>query len=210
MSRAANSSRGQDLALRLFEGCREADRALRPGARRLPVLHGVTPQCTFTLPQENVLADAGQILIDSQRIYHYGDNIVIECVHDGEKKIETLATARRPEPKALAALSNIFLCETVNPKNETPPIQFPPPSRLVDLLLNHEPTAMRAPRIEVYSTRPLFDPDFRFCGPGYHEDMGYLVHGPDVEPTVPADVTTSDFLIDRLPRRLRELDPPPG
>ena len=84
-------------------------------------------------------------------------------------------------------------------------MQFPPPARLVELLLNHQPTLNRLPKILVYATRPIFDEDFRFRPPGWHPDVGYLIHGPEVEPVLPERSTAAASVLERLPPRLREL-----
>ncbi len=198
-----SDTRGAELAERLQYGLRMAESALRPGARELPMLHGVTPRCEFVIPQENVLANLGGILIESDRVFRYGNSIVIET-HDGDHRgLATLVTDHHIESAAVAFLSNLVVCETRSESDET--IQFPLPRRLAEMALHHEPTLTRLPTIEAYATRPLFDPDFRLRGPGWHPDVGYLVHGTDIEPILPTNRSNGADTRSNLPRRLRDL-----
>ena len=66
MTRLANASRGLELVSRLHRGRQQAENAPRGGARELPALSGVTKDCTFLGNQENILADARQILVESR------------------------------------------------------------------------------------------------------------------------------------------------
>lgn len=197
------NTRGADLAQRLLSGVRTAESALRPGARDLPVLHGVTTRCEFVIPQENFLADLGTRLIESDRVFRYGNSIVMET-HDGDHRgLATLVTDHRIEPATAALLCNLVVCEDRSESGE--PIQFPLPRRLAEMILHHEPTLTRLPVIQIYSTRPLFDEEFRLRGAGWHSDVGYLIHGDDIEPILPNNVTVDGEIRSRLPRRLREL-----
>jgi hypothetical protein len=205
MPELSSRSRGASLANRLNLGLREAACALPPGARRLPVLWGLTPRFQFTVPQESVLANLGQILLDSRRVYRYGNSVVLEMEEDGEHTLRPLAIDHNTEKPTASLLSNLLVCETPSANAEAPLTQFPVLPRLAELILNHEPTLQRLPRIKLYATRPVFDQNFAFCGPGWHADAQYLVHGPEVEPHVPDSAPTAGDVWDRLPPRLREL-----
>lgn len=65
-------------------------------------------------------------------------------------------------------------------------------------------TRAALPRIETYANRPVFDQDYSFLGHGWHADVGVLVHGPEVEPSLPPLVDAVDAL-GRLPPHLRRL-----
>ena len=83
--------------------------------------------------------------------------------------------------------------------------QFPPPQKFVELLLDNQPTVQAIPRIRVYSTRPIFDRQFNFCGAGWYPDDGFLIHGPEVEvdlSELPCGQATG---INRLPLHLQGL-----
>ncbi|MBW3599306.1 MAG: hypothetical protein KY475_18805 [Planctomycetes bacterium] len=59
--------------------------------------------------------------------------------------------------------------------------------------------------IRLYATRPVFDEDIRFRGPGWHADVGYLVHGPDVEPSFINDSFDQETALQRLPPHVRRV-----
>lgn len=206
MTRARTESRGTDLAERLQRGRRQAQNAIRSGARQLPVIHGVTPTCIFTGRQENVLAAARDILVESGKVFRYGNAVVLEMEHGTDKSLVTLATDHRVESAASSLLSNLFICESESADPNTPPCQYAPPQRFVELIVNNQPTVAALPRIELYATRPVFDKEFTFRGPGWHPEVGILVHGPEIEPYIPSPTAPADArALRRLPRRLREL-----
>jgi len=204
VTQANRNSRGSDLARRFYQGRTQAQRAARPGARQLPILNGVNPSCQFTRPMENVVAEAGDILIESQRVFRHGNSVMLEVEHDEGKSLTTLSTAFESEPAASSLLANLFICEQQLNDN-SPPVQYPPPNRFTALLFTNEPLQSRIPKINMYALRPVFDEDYMFRGPGWYEDVGYLVHGPAVEPILTPRATNADALLDRLPPRTKEL-----
>lgn len=205
MPRPANTSRGATLANRIRRGRQRAERAARPGARELPILHGVTRYCEFRLPQENVLAAAGEILVESGRVYTYGSSIVVEIGDAGERRLVTVANDGRVEPYATSMLANTFICEQAPLTEEGTPIQYPPPKSFTELLLNAEPIRQALPRIRTYASRPVFDEDFTFLGNGWHADAGVLIHGNDVEPVMPSAADVVGSALSRLPTHLGRL-----
>jgi len=198
------TTRGAELEQRYRRGIQMAGRAIQPGARELAVLTGVTQQCSFLEPQENVLARLGTILVSSGRIYRYGNDIVMELIDGDKRSIVNLSTSRTMESNAVAHLSNIVTCEITNPKNERTS-QFPPPRELVRIILSHEPTLQRLPVITTYAHRPLFDENYHLCGPGWHAEAGYLIHSDDIDPVLPEQPTDTGSIASRLPPLLREL-----
>ncbi len=218
MSRSSGTnSRGADLERRFRSGVQRAEGALRPGARDLAILRGVSQKCSFSRPQENVLAELGEQLVSSGRVYRYGNQIAIESNGTGSRSLTTLSTDRQIERAACGLLANLIVCETSSADSENK-TQFPTPPRLIELCLNHEPTLDRLPIVTVYATRPLFDQNFHWRGPGWHPDVGYLIHGEDIEPIIPDYNTQQTESIppvgnapdiaevrSRLPPRLREL-----
>ena len=205
MPRPANpSSRGAALAQRLRRGAHRIRSAPRAGSRTLPILHGVTPGGLFEFGQENVLADARTILVESRRLFSHGNGIVMRAGEGAQSRILTLASDSHVEPVASALLANLLVCE-YRPASKIFPVQFAPPKNLVELLLNNEPTRHTLPRIETYATRPVFDADYGFRGSGWYPDQGILVHCDDIEPLFPAQVPTAERALDRLPPALRAM-----
>lgn len=201
-----SNSRGEALFQRLQKAIRHADRAPRPGARQLPTLIGIKANCQYTRLMDNVLTDAGDMVVASRRVFRHGNSVVLEIEDESGKQLTALSTMSKPEPMAAALLANLFICEEPAKKDGVPPLQFGPPDRFVDQLLNNEPLKNRIPRIEAYSLRPVFDQNYVFRGPGWHEDVGYLVHGPEVEPTLlDAAAAVLPMLTDRLPPLVRAL-----
>ena len=192
-------SRGEDLAEQLFGALRTAPPVPSSGARDLPVLTGPDRLGGYESSVENALAQAVALLRDSQRIFLYGNSVMMQTGRlDGAGL--NLITLRSDHTVAAGSenwLSNIFLCKDKFG-------QFPMLHRFASLTLTHEPLLMALPRIQTYAHRPLFDRDFILRGPGWHASEGILVHGPAVEPAV-LRPTQATLAIDRLPPRLRQL-----
>lgn len=191
---------GDEVEQQLFQALKEADAAPLPGARDLPLLIGIKPSGGFTQPQENVLVKALDILVESNRLYVYGDTVVQETQRlDGSgARLAPLRTGSVVEVGAEDMLANVFVCqEGAN--------QFPPPKWFADLLLRSEPLTERLPRIRHYAKMSVFDDNFVLRGPGWHADVGILVHGPEVDPIVATDTKNESPAIERLPDHLRTL-----
>jgi hypothetical protein len=152
---------------------------------------------------ENILAQAQQVLVKSQRVFRYGCSIVIATGMGGEGSLIPLTNGSHVEPSAASHLANLFLCK--HPRRDGQPNQFLPPWRFVATLLTREPTIASLPLIRLYARRPVFDKDHRFHGPGWHGDPGILVHSFDVEPVLLGEVNVHRRAIDRLPPHLRQL-----
>lgn len=191
------SSLGGEIAQQLFDAISTAQHAPLAGARDLPVLHGVNQQGYCTEPQENVLVAAGNILVESARTYRYGNTIVLEAGRlDGEGAyLVTLRADDAVEPGAESWLANLFVCQVGE-------IQLRPPPVFTRVLLTAEPVVARLPRIEIYAARPVFDEQFVLRQPGWHRDVGILVHSPEIEPVV-YEPPEGAAAIDRLPPHLR-------
>ena len=120
MTRRSTNSRGAALVQRLHRGRQQADRAARPGARRLPTLHGLTQQSLFTMPMENVLTEAREILLASERVYCYGNMVAMECGEGAEKHLSPLMIDQRIESGAPHRK-----CERLALKSAQFPLSFP-------------------------------------------------------------------------------------
>jgi len=197
MSRTTNKSRGQSQADQLFHALAAVDSVPLEGARDLPIVTGLTLRPGFTELPENVLMTVIKLLSDSGRVFRYGNSIVYQTDRlDGEgRRLATLRSGDAVESRAQDWLANVFVCTYKK-------IQFPPPSWLVRTLLTSEPLLPQLPRINTYAQRPLFDGSFVLHGPGWHPDVGILIHGPVIEPIlfVPPTATAA---MDRLPPNLR-------
>ena len=204
MTNRRSHSRGEDLATRRTSGIRQAEQAARPGARELPVVEGLTQKCQFLRPMENVLMETRDILINSETVFIHGRDIAMEVTTGTDRSLVTLTAGYQIETRASSLLANVFVCDKTSRSDESA-VQFPPPAQFVALLLNSDQTRDHLPRITTYAMRPVFDDDFQLRGPGWHPDIGLLVHGPEIEIVLPSNMSTTGPARDRLPPRLREL-----
>lgn len=200
----ANQDLAAQFLARQSDAATELARLPLPGARTLPVVWGLTGQCTTDLDLENIFVEMTQVLVQSGRIYTLGNSVVMESGDGQDKRLLTLATGSVIESGAAELLANIFHCGFAT-KNGSPRVQ-PPTNRIVGTLLSREPTRERLPRISLYANRPVFDEEFTFCSPGWHPGSGVLVHGPQVAPCLPEQtLTTQASALRRLPPHLRAL-----
>jgi hypothetical protein len=181
--------------------------ALRTGAcdaRERPTIWGVTPQgyCVGDKSPAAFLAEARRILRDSGQAYRWGNAVVYESRQADDPHLRTLSTQGCALPKASAHLSNLF---TVGVKGEDSATQSAVPAGLAAVLLADEDLAPALPAIEHYARRPVFDKNFRLCGPGWHADGGILVHGDNVVPAELPPGVSGGRAVDRLPHFLRGL-----
>jgi hypothetical protein len=98
----------------------------------------------------------------------------------------------------------MMICESTG-RRPGDVVQFQPPACFVAALLASDPLREVLPRIRRYAARPVFGPDFRLLGPGWHPGPGVLVHGPRIEPAPWPRPEPSAAPLDRLAPRLREL-----
>jgi hypothetical protein len=187
---------GRELVDALEAAVRRLAAALRPGARNLPVLTGLTPGTGFTAPLENVRARATEILAASGRVYRHGYRVVLDTDPPGE--LLPLREGAETASGVAGRVANLFVCRHDD-------LQFPPPHCFIDLVLKADPLPAALPEVRCYARRPVFDPDFVLCGRGWHPRHGILVHGPDVDPLPWPPAPLGAGLLDRLPWRLRKL-----
>jgi len=192
-----DSSRGAALANRLLRARRGLQSALKPGARRLPILRGVTQTGAVDGSQENYLHEATEHLIASKQVFMYCDDVVLEL----PDQLYRLTNGQKSEPQTPGVLANIFLCES----GGNTPRQFSPPKSLVHTLLSRRTTRSQLPAIKTYAKRPLFDNKFELRGPGWHAEPGILVHGVEVESDLDFEAPVAEAGVDRLPPHLKAL-----
>src|SRR5438045_2543732 len=79
MARKASKTIGAELEDQLLQAIKKAQQAPRPGARDLPCLRGLCRRgASFTLPQENVLLEATDYLVQSKKLFLHGNAVVLE------------------------------------------------------------------------------------------------------------------------------------
>jgi hypothetical protein len=201
----SNTSRGSSLTKQLKTAVREEQNVLSPGARDLKILHGVDSRGVCDRPLENVLHDFTNFLVESERIYRYGNNVVMEKGREQQGKLITLSLDSTLHVGACAQLANLVVCEKSTGKEQDRVCQFAPPQQLVNTLLSREATVDELPEIKIYARRPIFDAGFRLCSGGYDPQSGILVHADLLEP---AELPTPDptaGIFDRLPPHLSQL-----
>jgi hypothetical protein len=168
------------------------------------LLSGVTPRGeVLNRNLDDALAEAAQVLVHSNKVYRYGNSIVLEAGSGETGSLTTLAVDSRADPHAAASLTNLLAVTTGNSESF---IQASVPPRFAASLLASHSLRELLPEIRLYCRRPVFDDDFGWKGPGYDESSRLLVHGPQVEFTVcEPDLKAVARVLDRLPPRLAEL-----
>jgi hypothetical protein len=202
---ASQASPGQILAKILFDALHAYQIVLVVGDHARQIIWGVTPQGAFVDGQtlDNFLAQAGQILRDSGRLYKFGNTIAYETDAPGDQRLETVSVQRRAEPNAAAILANLF---GVGRETNQGFIQSLAASKLIGAVLADESLRQHLPEIKYYARRPTFDLDFNLCHTGWNASAGILVHGADVIPTFHTPTCAPDAeAIDRFPPCLRGL-----
>jgi hypothetical protein len=158
---------------------------------------------------DTFLAQAGQILVSSGRVYKWEDTLVFEFREGAAEGLLLLAVRGKPETNAASVLANLFC---IGAESERGASQSLVPAKLVNALLADEGLWQKLPAITTYARRAVFDENFVLRGPGWHPGQGILVHGPDIvpadlPPVVPAvlpPAAPADSA-DRLPPYLRRL-----
>jgi hypothetical protein len=198
-------SRGKRLFDTFWENLNAFKRGPAATLRQREVIVGVTAHGSFVggMTVDGFIARASQILLESGRIYRFDDTLCYEVNDGAEQQLRVLASQHRAEPNAGSLLANL-MC--VGVQGDDAATQSLLPANLVSALLADQQLWRQLPRIRSYSRRPLFDEQFRLCGPGWNAGTGTLVHGLDVEPAMEAPAYSPDAgALDRLPPLLRRL-----
>lgn len=201
---SAQTTYGAEIEAQIAQAIRDLATVPLPGGRDLPVLTGLLQIGRYTEPQDNVLLKAIDLLIKSERVFAYGNTVVIDtpCSRGDGRELRPLRTGSSIVTGAEDVLANLFVCQ--EPTSKDGDREFPVPKWFVDGLLRSE-LLERLPRILHYATRPVFDSDFVLRGPGWHHEAGILVHGPEIDPVPFEAGVLSVSAIERLPRHLRVL-----
>lgn len=202
---AKKYSRGAELEQRFRQGWNLAESALQPGARELAVIRGLTPRGIAWGNLENLLSDITQVLVDSGRVYTYGEDVVLESGAELEhRRLKSLKVGNQVTSYAGNLLGNLLVCEYG--ESEKGPQQFPLPASTLGALLHREPTLKALPSIEQYARKPIYNRQFERRGPGWHAEDGILVHGPEIEPeNINLNTNSEGGLIGKLPPHLQNL-----
>src|SRR5262245_4496351 len=105
------SSIARRQADQLLESLRDFRIGPDVGDRERVVIWGVSDKGVFVdgRTADGFLARAGEVLLESGRVYRYGNSIVYETPEDGGGALTTLAVEGRAEPHAAHVLSNLFV-----------------------------------------------------------------------------------------------------
>lgn len=175
----------------------------RAGVAALAIVRDLSKDCTTSDNLENKLAEVTDILVQSKRIYGFGNAIMFEEGQDEGKKLTPLLIAGSVEAKAPAKLGNILKCEMQGKEGR---IQFPPTLPIVTNVLHSEYTQQALPVVKTYANRPVYDSSYKLRRPEWHRDIGLLVHGIEVEVSVAAGPADCNLKVtDRLPPHLKTL-----
>jgi hypothetical protein len=152
---------------------------------------------------DGFLDRAAEVLLESGRVYRFGNSIVVEVGGPHGPRLTSLTVHHRPEPHAAAVLANFFAVGVDGDRGAT---QSLVPGRLAAAVLADEDLWGRLPEIRHYSRRPCFDPDFQLCQPGWNPGAGILCRGPAIVPAAAAPAyAPGSSAVDRLPAHLKAL-----
>src|SRR5437016_3882554 len=99
---ASQASPGQMLASMLFDSLKAYQIGPVLGDHTRQIIWGTTPDGSFVdgMTLDGFIAQAIQILINSGRVYRYGNTIVYETDAPGDQRLTTMAVQHRAEPIA--------------------------------------------------------------------------------------------------------------
>jgi hypothetical protein len=199
------TSRGENLAHRLRAALRDI-RGHASGRCSPTPICGVSHDGKLCedLTMEAYLDQAGQILIDSHRVYRFGSGVYLERGCGDKRWLSPLALGTKLEPGASGLLSSVVVAAQ-NTANGT--VQSLLPGGLLAAVLNDGHVLAALPEVREYARRPVFGPEYQLLGPGWHPEPQVLVHGPEVQiiesPLPPPDAQLKP--LQRMPARVRAL-----
>jgi hypothetical protein len=175
---------GKRFADALLSSLRAFQRGPSADERKRPVIWGVTGDGTLIsgMTLADFLAQASRILLESARVYRWEDTIVFEFREAEPQQLLLLSARGKAEPQAASVLTNLF---SVGVQGKEAVSESLVPAKLVNALLADEGLWRRLPLIKTYLRRAVYDEGFTLRGPGWHPDLGILVHGPDITPVMP-------------------------
>ncbi|MDG3005903.1 hypothetical protein [Paludisphaera mucosa] len=202
---ASTASPGKSMAATLHDSLLASRIGAAAGDHARQIIAGVTPDGSFVdgMTVDAFVHQAGQVLLDSGRVYRYGNSIVQETDRPGDQRLTSLAVQHRAEPNAAHVLTNHFGIAYQGKQGDVQSLLTP---KLVGALLADEGLWRHLPEIRYHTRLPTFDADFNLCWQGWNSASGILVHGPEIVPeTTPSSYAPDARAVDRLPHRLRGL-----
>ena len=202
---ASEKSPGQVMAAMLADSLAAYQMGPIVGDHERQIIWGVTPDGSFVdeMTLDGFVARANRSLMDSGRVYRFGNTVVYETCGPGDRHLAVLAMQHRAEPNASPILANLL---GVGVQTKQGVVQSLASPKLIGAVLADESLWGRLPEIKYHARRLTFDGDFDLCKSGFNAGSGILVHAPEIVPAVPAPVIAPGAgPIDRLPTRLRGL-----
>lgn len=202
---AATLSRGQSLWADLRQSLNDLRSASMADTSKRRLIRNVTAEgvCINGMTVNEVFSQATSILVESGQVYRWRDTLCYEIDDVQDPQLQLLATRAKAEPGATALLANL-LCVSIDTENGSR--ESLPSSKLINALLADRGLWSYLPAIHYYSHRPIFDEHFTLCGAGWHDESKILIHGPEIQPTLPtADNTAAAKSFDRIPPFTRQL-----
>jgi len=178
---SSDQSRGQELEQRLQHGLRAVREAMAGNVGTTAMLEGVGRDGVYNKPMVFVHGELMTMLLATGRVYRYNQDVVIEFRGEGARLV-TLREGNRVCGNAQGMLSNIVNCRSETTQSA---VEFPVPLRVIQTVLCNDELIGRLPEILTYAKRPMFDSLYRYYGPGWHPEVGFLIHCPEFEPVEP-------------------------
>jgi hypothetical protein len=146
---------------------------------RRHVVDGVTQRGTLCGGRSvsEFIAESGQVLIESKRVFRQGNVLSLQVEVAGEKQLIPLSVGLMAEPKAPALLANLIVAGM---RSEDSSQESVLPNNLTAALLADQSLWSKAPAISFVTRRPAFDDEFDLCKPGWNQGSGVLSFAPDV------------------------------
>ncbi len=197
MSLAASSSIATQLASGLLQACSRFKNAPRAGARKIPVISGISRGGTSLGSLENSQIEVLQTLRESGVIYFFDGKVVVDRRGRDGRRLTVLAEEQSVSQRAVGLLAN--RCLATDGTN-----QYPIPQAFLGPLFSHDNLSSHLPNIRRYARRPVLTSNYEVLQPGWHEDAQILVHGASID--VPSfERRSGERALDRLPAQWREL-----
>lgn len=206
LAHATNVAR-DDLGQAQLKRFQEASRVLRDRQHGVGLephfLTGVIPSGQYLRDRDGALGEVITVLADSQRVYRYGSEVVVDEQAGHKPYLQTICTDLRLTPSASICISRWIMCRSGTAENMR---QFELPSSVLQAALTLPEYREQLPEIVHHSTRPIFASDFSFLTGGYHPQHKVLIHSTgdwDLDGCVATDGET---LRDLAPRLCEVLD----
>lgn len=179
----------------ILRGARSALSALRRGRSGPLLIRSVTTSGHFLGDAGETLSRMKECLRESRRLYRQGNSLVFLAGGDRQGTSTpptTIAVDGGITKTAQAIVGNVVMCQErkVNSGGKGARIdqpleyelQFPVPQSVLQQLVVTDGFIEDLPEARYVFSHPVFDEDFRWLGPGFHESQKILICGDDFEP----------------------------